>query len=66
MLETVDGKVYSFLQKPIRKGGVVNLVVAIATAKALIGKSDLEHLKSLDLENSSWPKSLFQMMNIVR
>ena len=34
-------------------GGVVNSVVAIATAKTVIAKSDLEHLKALDLENSS-------------
>ena len=52
MLETVDEKVCNFLQIVRRKGGVVNSIVAIATAKALIAKSDLEHLKALDLENS--------------
>ena len=34
------------------KGGVAS-VVAIATAKLLISKRDLEHLKALDLENLS-------------
>ena len=58
-LETVDEKVCNFLQIVIRKRGVVNSVVAIATAKALIAKSDTEHLKVLELENSSWTKSLF-------
>ena len=58
-LETVDEKVCNFLQIVIRKRGVVNSVVAIATAKALIAKSDTEHLKVLDLENLSWTKSLF-------
>ena len=47
-------------------GGVVNSVVAIATAKTVIAKSDLEHLKALDLENWSWTKSLFQRMGFTR
>ena len=66
MLETVDEKICNFLQIVRRKGGVVNSVVAIATAKARIAKSDLEHLKAVDLENSSWTKSLFQRMGFVR
>ena len=33
--------------------------MAVATAKALIERSNLEHLKELDLEYSSWAKSLF-------
>ena len=66
MLETVDEKLCNFLQIVRGKGGVVNSVVAIATAKALIAKSDLEHLKALDLEYSSWTKSLFQRMGFVR
>ena len=66
MLETVDEKVCNFLQIVRRKGGVVNSIVAIATAKALIAKSDLEHQKALDLKNSSWTKSLFQRMGFVR
>ena len=66
MLETVDEKVCSFLQIIRRKGGVVNSIVAIAIAKALIAKSDLEHQKALDLENSSWTKSLFWRMDFVR
>ena len=53
MLETVDEKVCNFLQIVRRKGGVVNWVVAIATAKVLIAKSDLELLKTLDPENST-------------
>ena len=41
-------------------------MVAIVTAKALIAKSDLEYRKALDLENSSWTKSLFRRMGFVR
>ena len=66
MLGALDEKVRNFLQIVRRKGGVVNTVVAIATAKALIEKSDQQHLKNLDLERSSWAKSLFQRMGFVR
>ena len=59
MLKTIDEKVLNFLQIVRRKGGVINSVVAIATAKALITKSDLEQVKALDLENSSWTKGIF-------
>ena len=49
-----------------KKGGVVNTVIANATAKALIDKSADEHLKVLDLESSFWAKSLFQRMGFVK
>ena len=39
---------------------------AKATAKALTERSDLEHLKELDLENSSWTKSLLKRMDFVK
>ena len=66
MLETVDEKVCKFFQIVRGKGDVINSVVATATAKALIAKSGLEHLEALDLENSSWTKSLFRRMGFVR
>ena len=47
MLETLDGKAKTFLHVLRRKGGVVNSVVAVATAKALIVRSPDEHLKCL-------------------
>ena len=62
MLETIDVKAQSFLQIIRRKGGVVNTVVAIATAKVLIAQSDQQHLKVLDLDSLSWAKRLFQRM----
>ena len=40
------------------KGGVVNIIVA----RALIQKSSDELLKILDIDNSSWAKSLFARM----
>ena len=45
-----------------KKGGVANTVVAVATAKALIARSNDEHLKLIDLELTTWVKSLFKWM----
>ena len=66
MLESVDEKICIFLQIIRRKGGAVNSVVAIATTKVLIAKSDLEHLKALDLSNFLWTKIPFRRMGSVR
>ena len=60
MLEAVNEKVCNFLQIVRRKGGIVNWVVAIATAKVLIAKSDFELLKTLDPENSTEQKACFE------
>ena len=62
MLGTLDAKIQTFLHVQRRKEGVVNTVVAIDTAKALIARSQDEHLKGIDLESTSWAKSLFKRM----
>lgn len=49
-----------------RQGGVVKTVDANATAQALIAWSQDEHLKNIDLESSSWAKSLFHRMGFVK
>ena len=66
MLGTLDEKVKNILTILRRKGGVVNTVVAIATAQALKERSQDEHLKCIDLESSSWAKSLFKRMGFVK
>ena len=66
MLGTLDEKVKTFLRVLRRKGGVVNTVVAVATAKALIGRSQDEHLKCLDLDSSYWAQSLFRRMGFTK
>ena len=48
-----------FLLALRKKGGVVNTVVAIATAKALIEKSDEEHLKLINFDRCFKAESLF-------
>ena len=52
MLGALDEKIKNFLFA-IRKKGVVNTVVAIAIAKALIEKSDEEYLSNIDFAKSS-------------
>ena len=41
-------------------------MVAVATAKAFISCNDDESLKSIDIENSSWARSLFSQMGFVK
>ena len=62
----MDEKVKTFLRVLRKKGGVVNTVVAVATAKALIGRSQDEHLKCLDSGSSYWAKSLFRRMGFTK
>ena len=64
MLGTLDEKVKTFLHVLRRKGGVINTVVVVATAKGLIAKSLDEHLKCLDIDSSYWAKSLFRRMGL--
>ena len=41
-------------------------MVANTTVKASIEKSNAEHLKYIDLEHSSWAKSLFRRMGLIK
>ena len=66
MLRTLDEKVKTFLLVLRRKGGVVNTVVAVATAKALIARNPDEDLKCLDLDSSYWAKSLVRRMGFAK
>ena len=56
------GQGWRFFLTVCSKGGVVNTVVAVAIAIALIEKSSDKSLKVLDLDNSFWAKSLFIKM----
>ena len=66
MSGTLDEKIKTFLYMLRRKGGVVNAVVAVATAKALIVRSPDEHFKCLDLDSSYWAKGLFRRMGFTK
>ena len=52
-----DKQVEEYLHIYRKKGSIVLKVVVIATAKTLVERSELKHLKGLELENSLWPKS---------
>ena len=45
MLGHIDEQMETFLLALCKKGGVVNTMVAVATIKVLIEKSNNEHLK---------------------
>ena len=60
----LDDKVKHFLLQLRKKGGVVNTVVAVPTA--LIARSRDEHLKLIDLESTTWAKSLFKRMGLCK
>ena len=49
----LDKQVQEYLYIYRKKGCIVNKVVAVATAKAMIERSSLEHSKDLNLEDSS-------------
>ena len=59
MVGSLDEKVKICFMISRRKGGVVNSVVAIADAQALITKSTDEHLNCIDLISSTWIQSVF-------
>ena len=62
----LDEKVKYFLLQLRKKGDVVNTVVAVATAKALITRNSDEHLKLNDLESTTWAKSFFKQMGFCK
>ena len=62
----LDEKVRYFLLQLRKKGDVVNTVVAVATAKALITRNSDEHLKLIDLKSITWAKSLFKQMGFCK
>ena len=62
----LEKQVQEYLYIYRKKGCIVNKVLAVATAKALIERSNLKHSKDLDLENSSRAKSLFNRMGFVK
>ena len=66
LLGSLDEKVQNFLVALRSKGGVVNTIVVVTLAKALMEKSSDASLKVLDLDNSSLAKSLFVIMDFVK
>lgn len=59
MLDNVNEQAKKLLIVLRKKGDVVNRLVAVATAKPLISRSDNGSLKSIDIKNSSWAPRVF-------
>ena len=66
LLGSLEEKVQKLLVALRSKGGVVNTIVVVTLAKALMEKSSDASLKVLDLDNSSLAKSLFVIMDFVK
>ena len=62
----LDKQVQEYLNIYWKKVVLPTKVVTVPTAKALIKRNNLQHLKDLDLEDSSWVKSLFKRMSFVK
>lgn len=58
--------VSAYFQAVRSRGGVISKAVAIATAEALIQRHPECNLDHLNIEDSSWTKSLFKRMGFVR
>ena len=65
MLGELDSMIQSYIKSLSNRGGVVNTVIANATAKALM-KRYPNVVGEIDVDNSRWAKSLFQRMNFVK
>ena len=66
LLGSLEEKVQKLLVALRSKGGVVNTIVVVTLAKALMEKSSDASLKVLDLDNSSLAKSLFVIMDFFK
>ena len=66
LLGSLDEMMRNFLFALRNRGGVVTSVIAVSAAKALIARNPHLLLSHIDLESSSWSKSLFRRMGFSR
>ena len=66
MLGSLDEMVQRYLQAYRSRGGRVNSLIAVSIAKVLIARNSQLNLDHIDLDSSSWAKSLFQRMGFTR
>ena len=66
MLESLDEMVQRYLQAYRSRGGPVNSLIAVSMTKVLITRNPQLNLDHIDLDSSSWAKSLFQRMGFKR
>ena len=66
MLGSLDEMVQRYLRGYRSRGGPFNSVIAVSIAKVLIARNPQLNLDHIDLDSSSWAKSLFQRMGFTR
>ena len=66
MLGSLDQKVQNYLRSYRSRGGPISTIVAVTVAKVLISRNPELELQHIDLDSSSWAKSLFKRMGFVR
>ena len=66
MLGSLDEMVQRYLRAYRSRGGPVNSLIAVSIAKVLIARNPQLNLDHIDLDSSSWAKSLFQRMGFTR
>ena len=66
MLRSLDEMVQRYLPTYRSSGGPVNSLIAVSIAKVLNAQNPQLNLDHIDLDSSSWAKSLFQRMGLTR
>ena len=66
MLGSLDQMVQKYLRAYRSRGGPVSSLVAMSISKVLIARNPELNLQHIDIDTSSWAKSLFQRMEFVR
>ena len=66
MLGSLDEMVQRYLRAYRSRGGPVNSLIAVSVAKVLIARNPQLNLDHIDLDSSSWAKSLFKRMGFSR
>ena len=66
MLGSLDEMVQRYIRAYRSRGGPVNSLIAVSIAKVLITGNPQLNLGHLDLDSSSWAKSLFKRMGFTR
>ena len=66
MLGSLDEMVQRYIRAYRSRGGPVNSLIAVSIAKVLITQNPQLNLGHLDLDSSSWAKSLSKRMGVTR
>ena len=66
MIGSLDEMVQRYIRAYRSRGGPVNSLITISIAKVLITRNPQLNLQHIDLDSSSWAKSLFQRMGFTR